>query len=54
MLRIEYKIANAITQDASKTAGGVRTISLRLAGELMMPEYTVMYRNFIPVSNYIG
>lgn len=45
---------NAITQDASKTAGGVRTISLRLAGELMMPEYTVMYRNFIPVSNYIG
>ena len=32
MLRIEYKIANAITQDASKTAGGVRTISLRLAG----------------------
>ena len=32
MLRIEYKITNAITQDASKTAGGVRTISLRLAG----------------------
>lgn len=38
---------NAITQDASKTAGGVRTISLRLAGKLMMPEYTVMYRNFL-------
>lgn len=38
---------NAINQDYSKTAGGVRTISLRLAGELMMPEYTVMYRNFL-------
>ena len=32
MLRIEYKITNAITQDPSKVGAGLRTISLRLVG----------------------
>lgn len=32
MLRIKYKIANAITQDPSKVGAGLRTISLRLVG----------------------
>lgn len=45
---------NAITQNAEKTSAGIRTIALRIAGKFIMPEYTVMYRNFIPVSNYIG
>lgn len=45
---------NAITQDPSKVGAGLRTISLRLVGKIIMPKYTVMYRKFIPVSNYIG
>ena len=32
MLRIEYKITNAITQDPSSVGAGMRTISLRLVG----------------------
>lgn len=32
MLRIKHKITNAITQDASKTSSGIRTIALRIAG----------------------
>ena len=45
---------NAITQNPASVGAGLRTISLRLVGKITMPKYTVMYRNFIPVSNYIG
>lgn len=46
--------ANSVIRDADSVSAGLRTISLRLVGKIIMPKYTVMYRNFIPVSNYIG